>query len=95
MAEPWAPFYQHPGNLCVTLGGSNATPGSGYSFIFAGWGNSAAGIFRRGELVARVPGFTMPDILDSLGGTRGREEAHKLHNEWWRVRAERIGSTVR
>ncbi|MGI5817865.1 MAG: hypothetical protein ACOX9R_07175 [Armatimonadota bacterium] len=95
MDQPWAPFYQHPGNLCVTLGGDNATPGSGYSLIFAGWGNSAAGIFRRGELVAKVEGFTMPDILDSLGGTTGRDDAHKLHNEWWRIRAERIGSTVR
>ncbi len=95
MDQPWAPFYQRPGNLCVTLCGSDATPGSGYSLVFAGWGNSAAGIFRRGELVARVPGFTQPDILDSLGGTTGREDAHKLHNEWWHVRAERIGSTVR
>lgn len=95
MDQPWAPFYQHPGNLCVTLGGSDATPGSGYTLIFAGWGNSAAGIFRRGELVAQVPGFVMPDILDSLGGTSGREDAHKLHNEWWRIRAERVGSAVR
>ncbi|MFW5867232.1 MAG: hypothetical protein ACOCX2_05415, partial [Armatimonadota bacterium] len=95
MDQPWAPFYQHPGNLAVTLGGSNDTPGSGYSLVFGGWGNSAAGIFRQGELVAKVPGFTMPDILDSLGGTTGREDAHKLHNEWWRIRAERIGSTVR
>ncbi len=95
MDQPWAPFYQHPGNLAVTLGGSNDTPGSGYSLVFGGWGNSAAGIFRRGELVAKVPGFTMPDILDSLGGTTGREDAHKLHNEWWRIRAERVGSTVR
>ena len=95
MDQPWAPFYQHPGNLCVTLCGSNDTPGSGYSLIFGGWGNSAVGIFRQGELVARVPGFTMPDILNSLGGTSGREDAHKLHNEWWRIRAERVGSTVR
>lgn len=95
MDQPWAPFYEHPGNLCVTICGSNDTPGSGYSMVFAGWGNSAAGIFRKGELVARVPGFTMPDILDSLGGTTGREDAHKLHNEWWRIRAERVGSTVR
>ncbi len=95
MDQPWAPFYQHPGNLCVTLCGSNDTPGSGYSLIFGGWGNSAVGIFRQGELVARVPGFTMPDILDSLGGTTGRADAHKLHNEWWRIRAERVGSTVR
>ncbi|MBD3293096.1 MAG: hypothetical protein GF393_09240, partial [Armatimonadia bacterium] len=69
MDQPWAPFYRHPGNLCVTLCGGNDTPGSGYSLVFAGWGNSAAGIFRRGELVAKVPGFTMPDIVDSLGGT--------------------------
>jgi hypothetical protein len=95
MDQPWAPFYQHPGNLAVTLGGADGTPGSGYSLVFAGWGNSAAGIFRRGELVAQVPGFVMPDILDSLGGTTSREDPHKLHNEWQRLRAERIGSTVR
>ena len=95
MDQPWAPFYQHPGNLCVTLCGSEDTPGSGYSLVFAGWGNSAAGIFRRGELVARAPGFTMPDILDSLGGTTGREDAHRPHNEWYRIRAERVGATVR
>ncbi len=95
MYQPWAPFYQHLGNLCVTLCGSDATPGSGYSLVFAGWGNSSAGIFRRGELVARVPGFTMPDIVDSLGGTAGRDGAHKLHNEWWQIRAERAGATVR
>ncbi len=95
MDQPWAPFYQHPGNLCVTLCGSNATPGSGYSLVVGGWGNSAAGIFRRGDLVAKVPGFTMPDILDSLGGTTGREDAHKLHNEWWHIRAERVDGTVR
>lgn len=95
MDQPWAPFYRHPGNLAVTLCGSDETPGSGYSLVFGGWGNSAAGIFRRGELVAKVPGFTMPDIIDSLGGTTGREDAHKLHNEWRRIRAERIGSTIR
>lgn len=95
MDQPWAPFYRHPGNLAVTLCGSDGTPGSGYSLVFAGWGNSASGIFRRGELVAKVPGVVMPDILDSLGGTSGRDEAHKLHDEWWRLRAERIGRTVR
>lgn len=95
MDQPWAPFYRHPGNLAVTLAGSDGTPGSGYSLVFAGWGNSASGIFRRGELVAKVPGFVMPDILDSLGGTADPGEAHKLHDEWWRIRAERIGRTVR
>ena len=95
MDQPWAPFYRHPGNLAVTLSGSDSTPGSGYSLVFAGWGNSASGIFRRGELVAKVPSFVMPDILDSLGGTAGGGEAHKLHNEWRRLRAEKIGSTVR
>lgn len=95
MDQPWAPFYRHPGNICVTLCGSNDTPGSGYSFVFGGWGNSAAGLFRRGELVAKVPGFVMPDVLDSLGGTSGREDAHKLHNEWRRIRAEKLGNTVR
>lgn len=96
MDQPWAPFYRHPGNLAVTLCGSNDTPGSGYSLIFAGWGNSASGIFRRGELVAKVPGVVMPDILDSLGGGfGGHGEAHKLHNEWWRLRAEKMGNTIR
>ena len=95
MDQPWAPFYRHPGNICVTLCGSDETPGSGYSLVFGGWGNSAAGLFRRGELVAKAPGFVMPDVLDSLGGTSGREDAHKLHNEWRRIRAEKLGSTVR
>lgn len=95
MDQPWAPFYQHPGNLAVTLAGDDGTPGSGYSLIFAGWGNSASGIFRRGELVAKAPGVVMPDILDSLGGGLAGSEAHKLHNEWWRIRAEKIGDTVR
>ncbi len=95
MDQPWAPFYQHPGNICVTLCGQNATPGSGYSMIFAGWRNRATGIFRRDALVAQTPAFTMPDILDSLGGAGNREEAHKLHNEWWHIRAERFGGTVR
>ena len=36
MDQPWAPFYRHPGNLCVTIGGSNDTPGSGYSFVVGG-----------------------------------------------------------
>ena len=95
MDQRWAPFYRHPGNLAVTLSGSDGTPGSGYSLVFAGWGNSAAGIFRRDELVAKVAGFVMPDIVDGLGGTAGHEGAHKLHNEWRRIRAERIGRTVR
>lgn len=95
MDQPWAPFYRHPGNICVTLCGSNETPGSGYSLVFGGWGNSAAGLFRRGELVAKAPGFVMPDVIDSLGGTSGRGDAHKLHNEWRRIRAEKLGNTVR
>ncbi|MBI2301606.1 MAG: hypothetical protein HYU66_22110, partial [Armatimonadetes bacterium] len=95
MDQPWAPFYRHPGNLAVTVAGSDGTPGSGYSLVYAGWGNSATGIFRRGELVAKVPGIVVPDVLDSLGGAIGREGFHKLHNEWWRIRAERIGRTVR
>ncbi len=95
MDQPWAPFYQHPGNICVTLCGQNSTPGSGYSFVFAGWGNTASGLFRRGKLVAQTSKFTMPDILDSLGGGASREDAHKLHNEWWQIRVERFGSTLR
>lgn len=95
MDQPWAPFYRHPGNLAVTLCGADGTPGSGYSLIFGGWGNSASGIFRRGELVAKVPGVVMPDIVDSLGGASDFGAAHKLHNEWRRLRAERIGRTVR
>ena len=96
MDQAWAPFYQHPGNYCVTLCGDGRSPGSGYSFVFAGWGNTATGLYRRGELVAQTPDFPMPDILDSLGGqARGTEELHELHNDWWKLRAERSGATLR
>ncbi|MCC7491189.1 MAG: hypothetical protein IT204_02525 [Fimbriimonadaceae bacterium] len=95
MDQPWAPFYQHPGNLALTIASAKGAPDSGYTFVFAGWGNTASGLFRNGELVQRVAGAGVPDILDALGGDLGRAEAHKLHNEWWHLRAERQGTIVR
>jgi hypothetical protein len=96
MDSPFAPFYDDPSDINVTLCGDGATPGSGYSFIYGGWRNRATAILRKGEVVAETPGFLLPDTLDSLGGELfGGNGAVELHKHWRHVRAERIGSTLR
>jgi len=96
MDTPFAPFYQHPSNIAVTLCGDGATPGSGYSFILGANGNRETIILRRGEIVARSNALRLPDILDGFGGgTVGPTAAIELHKEWEHLRAERLGDTVR
>ena len=96
MDSPFAPFYDTPSDINVTLCGDGANPGSGYSFIYGGWGNRATAILRKGEVVAQTTDFRLPDTIDSLGGELfGGNGAVELHKHWRHVRAERIGSTLR
>ena len=95
MDSPFAPFYQHPSNIGVTLCSDGRTLGTGYSLIYAAWEDRATAIFRRGEVVAQTPDFRLPDILDTLGGTFTPDAAGDLHKSWRHIRAERFGQTVR
>ena len=96
MDSPWAPFYEHPSDINITLCSDGRSPGSGYSLICAGWQNRRTAIFRHGVLVAETTSFRLPDTLDALGGSLlGGGAAVQLHKQWEHVRAERLGNTVR
>lgn len=73
--------YSRPGNLNITIGGDGKNPASGYSFIVAGWDNTATRIYRGTYKVAE------------LVGDRGRfpkpiNHNYSFHKRWYYIRAE-------
>ncbi|MGQ9731981.1 MAG: hypothetical protein ACUVX8_12010, partial [Candidatus Zipacnadales bacterium] len=88
MDESWVggPYaYLHPSDINLTLCGDGQTLRQGYSFILAGWNNTRTAILRNGEIVAERSDvlFTNPTTTSAF------------HHHWFRVRAEKLGDTVR
>lgn len=65
-------------NLTICSDGKNLD--SGYSFVFAGWGNKKNAIVRQGTVVAEAP----PPSLDD-----------NIHRKWFLIRAEKRGGNLK
>lgn len=75
-------YYASGRDINVTLCADGTDLSSGYTLSFGGHDGQLTGIYRRGKLVRRAPGVTMPRTM-------------RIHNRWFRIRAERIGRRVR
>ncbi|NDK10785.1 MAG: hypothetical protein GW911_01850 [Armatimonadetes bacterium] len=84
---PFNPVFRHPGNMCLTICGDGENLDSGYSFIFAGWGNHWTRLLRRGTVVAETNKALMPDNRDGLS-------VEGQYRNWYGVRLRKEGAKL-
>ena len=87
MDSPFDPVYRHPGNINLTICGDGQNLNSGYSFIFAGWGNRWNRLLRRGEVVAETQAALIPD-------NRDRFHYKDMHINWRSIRVHKTGRDI-
>lgn len=80
MAREHGSYSDYGRDIDVTLCADGKNVDSGYSFVFAGWGNTKCAILRQGKVVAEAP----PPKLDD-----------SIHHKWFLVRAEKRGSSLK
>jgi hypothetical protein len=97
--------YSHPGDLNLTVCGDGRSLTSGYSFVFAGWGNTCSALFRQAQCVGRnqqtlrsaaaPPGSVTGAYPQTGAGPRILPDPvntnSNFHRHWFRVRVERRG----
>jgi len=86
MDIPYCPGYTHPSDLCLTLCGNGRDLNSGYSFIFAGFNNTRSCIMKGDQVVVEKPGLVFEQPVNTNLA---------FQRAWFRLRAEKMGSTVR
>ncbi len=74
------PYYNHPRDMNITLGGDGDDPASGYSFIFGGWNNTATRILRGNKTVAETKEVLLPMPYHG-----------QAHHKWFHLRVEKKG----
>jgi len=77
--------YNYPGDLNMSLCVDGLDLGSGYSFIFAGWNNSASRILKGTKVLA--------ERSDEIG--KLTKPMQNYHRYWWYLRAEKRGNKLR
>ncbi len=86
MDLPRSPGYSHATDLNCTICGDGTRVDSGYSFIHAGWGNTASGLINRKQLVEKNDRFRFRDP---------RSDNLSFHRHWFYVRIEKEGNRIR
>jgi hypothetical protein len=84
---PFNPIYRHPGNMCLTICGDGENLDSGYSLIFAGWGNHWTRLLRRSAVVAQTDKVLMPDNRNGLS-------VDGQYRNWYGLRLRKTGSKL-
>ncbi|HIE51712.1 MAG TPA: hypothetical protein EYP85_08115, partial [Armatimonadetes bacterium] len=84
--KPLPRGYPNPRDLNLTICGDGRRLASGYSFVFAGWGNTASGLWRREEVVARNPRFNLRNPTNFNNA---------FHRHWFYLRVEKTGPHLR
>ncbi len=74
------PYYNHPRDMNITVGGDGNDPASGYSFIFGGWNNQFTRILRREKIVAETKDILLP-----------AQYHNEAHHKWFHLRVEKNG----
>ncbi len=77
--------YPHASDLNISACVAGLNPGTGYSFIVAGWKNTKTAILRRERVVAQTDDFLFVEPT-----TRNTN----FHRHWFRVRVEKVGRRV-
>jgi len=81
MDMPGPPYYLHPSDLCLTVGGDGKDVRSGYAFLFAAKNNTCSQLYRHGQLVSQNDG---PDAKFKHVGPQG-EGLTEFHRHWFHV----------
>ncbi|HIE52081.1 MAG TPA: hypothetical protein EYP85_10010 [Armatimonadetes bacterium] len=89
MDLPGPPHYSHPSDLNATICGNGRDVSSGYSFIFAGWNNTASRIFKNGHLLAESTAPSARFYHPKAGG-----DLRRFHRHWFRIRLEKLGTRL-
>lgn len=74
--------YRHPRDFNITVAGDGRDLASGYSFIFAGWDNTATRIMRGTRQVAETKQVLLPHDYQA-----------QAHHSWFCMRIEKKGDT--
>ncbi|MCS7254863.1 MAG: DUF1080 domain-containing protein, partial [Armatimonadetes bacterium] len=77
--------YNYPGDLNISICVDGLNLGSGYNFIFAGWGNSCSRILKGTRILA--------ERTDEIG--KLTKPMQHYHRYWWYLRAEKRGNKLR
>lgn len=90
MDLPGPPYYSHPSDLCVTIGGDGTDVRSGYAFLFAAKNNTCSQLYRHGKLLAENNG---PDAKFKHVGPQG-EGLTEFHRHWFHLVIRKAGGRV-
>ncbi|MBI5830851.1 MAG: hypothetical protein HZB16_00885 [Armatimonadetes bacterium] len=90
MDMPGPPYYLHPSNLGVTLGGNGRDVLSGVTLLFAARNNTCSLLYRDGILVGenKDPGAKFAHV-----GPQG-EGLTKFHRHWFHLVLRRVGGKI-
>jgi len=83
MDSPAAPYYLHPRDLNITVGGDGSDLATGYSFIFGGWNNTETAIKRGTVTVASTKATLLPMPYHAAA-----------HHRWFGLRIEKTGDLL-
>ena len=86
MDLPEEPGYSHASDINCTICGDGRRTGSGYSFIFAGFGNKASAIVRKEKVVAKTDKFKFDNPVSMN---------LKFQRHWFYIRVEKRGNRLR
>ncbi|MFQ5809919.1 MAG: family 16 glycoside hydrolase, partial [Armatimonadota bacterium] len=87
MDLPEEPGYSHASDINCTICGDGQRIGSGYSFIFAGFGNKASAILRKDDVVAKSNKFKFDNPVSMNVKT--------FQRHWFHIRVEKRGGRLR
>lgn len=80
------PGYSRPGDLNLTICGNGRDLSSGYSFLFAGWGNTRSALLRGEQIVAENPRLRLHNATNAN---------MEFHRHWFHLVVQKQGARVR
>ncbi len=87
MDSVFDPDYKNPGDLNLTICADGENLNSGYTFIFAGWGNRWTRLLRRDKIVVGGKAPLLPDNRNSFPYRR-------LHVPWYHLGLTKKGDLI-
>ncbi|MCC7494811.1 MAG: hypothetical protein IT204_20820 [Fimbriimonadaceae bacterium] len=91
MDMPGPPYYLHPSDLCITLGGDGKDVLSGLTLVYAGRNNTASMLYRKGREIAVN---TKPEARFEHTGPQG-EGLTKFHRHWFHLVLRKAGGRIK
>ncbi|NUP99732.1 MAG: hypothetical protein HUU35_07750, partial [Armatimonadetes bacterium] len=91
MDLPGPPFYLHPSDLCLSIGGDGQDVTSGYSFLYAARNNTCSLLYRNGQEIARNDSAA---ARFPATGWDNETQGNKFHRHWFHVVLRKVGRRV-